>query len=62
MHLRSEIFDNIRWLDVEVDVEKPGVQTLKIFMVDAEVVLEKIIINPDNEYPSYFGAEANDLQ
>ena len=55
-HFRNEIFDNIRWLDVEFDVDEPGIHTLKVFMVDPEVVLEKIIVNPDNQYPSYFGA------
>ena len=25
-------------------------------MVDPEIVLERIIVNPDNNYPSYFGA------
>jgi len=30
--------------------------TLKIYMIDPEVVLEKIVINPDDNYPSYFGA------
>ena len=25
-------------------------------MVDHEVVLEKIVVNPDNNYPGYFGA------
>jgi hypothetical protein len=53
---RNEVFDNIRWLDVEINVNKPGIHTLKVFMVDPEVVLERIIVNPDNNYPSYFGA------
>jgi hypothetical protein len=25
-------------------------------MVDPEIVLEKIIVNPDDKHPSYFGA------
>lgn len=53
---RNEIFDNLRWLDVNLDVDAPGIYTLKVYMVDPEVVFEKIVINPDNEYPSYFGA------
>ncbi|MRX40286.1 hypothetical protein GJU43_13445 [Flavobacterium sp. LC2016-23] len=53
---RNEVFDNLRWLDVELDAEEPGIHTLKIFMIDPEVVLEKIVVNPDNKYPSYFGA------
>lgn len=53
---RNEVFDNLRWLDVEVEVLEPGMHTLKIFMIDPEIVLEKIVVNPDNKYPSYFGA------
>ena len=56
MYLRNEVFDNIRWLDVEIDVEKPGFHTLKVYMVDPEIVLEKIVVNPDNSRPSYLGA------
>ena len=53
---RNEIFDNIRWMDVRLDVKESGFHTLKVFMVDPEVVLERIVVNPDNNYPSYFGA------
>jgi len=53
---RSEIFDNLRWLDVQFDVAAPGFHTLKVFMIDPEVVLERIVVNPDNNHPSYFGA------
>lgn len=54
--MRNEIFDNIRWLDVELEVNSPGINVLKVFMIDPEIVLENIIINPDSKYPSYFGA------
>jgi len=53
---RSEIFDNLRWLDVQLDVAAPGFHTLKVFMIDPEVVLERIVVNPDNSHSSYFGA------
>lgn len=53
---RNEIFDNLRWLDSELTVSTPGIHTLKIYMIDPEVVLEKIVVNPDDRYPSYFGA------
>lgn len=56
--MRNEVFDNMRWLDVELDVDKPGFHTLKVYMVDPEIVLEKIVVNPDNEHPSYWGAPA----
>jgi hypothetical protein len=55
-HRRNEVFDNLRWLDIELEVIQPGIQTLKIYMVDPEIVLEKIVVNPDNNHPSYFGA------
>jgi hypothetical protein len=55
---RNEVFDNLRWLDVELHVNAPGMHTLKVFMIDPEVVLEKIVVNPDNQHPSYFGAPA----
>lgn len=53
---RNEVFDNMRWLDFEMDVTEPGIHTLKIIMIDPEVVVEKIVVNPDNNHPSYFGA------
>lgn len=53
---RNEVFDDMRWLDVKLDVNAPGLHTLKVFMIDPEVVLEKIVVNPDNNHPSYFGA------
>ena len=55
---RDEVFDNLRWLTTRLNVKTKGLHTLKIFMVDPEIVLEKIVINPDNRYPSYFGAPA----
>lgn len=54
--MRNEIFDNIRWLDVDFEVTSPGINILKIFMIDPEIVLENIIVNPDIKYPSYFGS------
>ena len=53
---RSEIFDNLRWLDIPIDVKKSGMHTLKVYMVDPELVLERIVVNPNDNYPSYFGA------
>jgi hypothetical protein len=53
---RNEIFDNTRWLDVELLVKDAGIHTLKVIMIDPEVVLEKIVVNPDNNHPSYLGA------
>ena len=53
---RDEVFDNLRWLDVSFDVPQ-GNHTLKIIMIDPEIVVEQIVVNPDNEHYSYFGAQ-----
>jgi len=52
---RNEIFDNLRWLDATIEVQ-PGMHTLRVFMIDPELVLERIVINPNDKYPSYLGA------
>lgn len=53
---RNEVFDNLRWLTVKLPVRSAGLHTLKVFMTDPEAVLERIVVNPDNRHPSYFGA------
>ncbi|MEO6849006.1 MAG: glycosyl hydrolase 115 family protein, partial [Mucilaginibacter sp.] len=53
---RNEVFDNLRWLDVNLAVKTPGMHKLKVFMMDPEVVLQTIVVNPNDKYPSYFGA------
>lgn len=53
---RNEVFDNLRWLTVKLPVRSAGLHTLKVFMTDPEVVLERIVVNPDNRHPSYVGA------
>lgn len=50
---RDEVFDNLRWLDSTFAV-KPGKHTLKIVMVDPEIVVEQIVVNPDNSRYGYF--------
>ena len=56
--MRNEIFDNIRWLDASFAVNKTGNKhTVKVYMIDPEIVLERIIINPNNMTPSYFAGE-----
>ena len=50
---RDEIFDNIRWLDSTFSVTS-GKHTLKIVMIDPEVVVEQIVVNPDNSRYGYF--------
>ena len=51
---RDEVFDNLRWLSVKFDVT-PGKHTLKLIMIDPEITVEQIVINPDNNHYSYFG-------
>ena len=54
MPRRDEVFDNIRWLSVKFDVS-PGKHTLKLIMIDPEITVEQIVVNPDNNHYSYFG-------
>lgn len=51
--MRNEVFDNIRWLDTSFQVS-PGKHTLKIVMIDPEIVVEQIVVNPDNDRYGYF--------
>ena len=51
---RDEVFDNLRWLSVKFDVT-PGKHTLKLIMIDPEITVEQIVVNPDNKHYSYFG-------
>ena len=53
--MRNEVFDNLRWLDVTLPVEAGRVNRLKVWMVSPEIVLERIIVNPDNSRYCYFG-------
>ena len=52
---RDEVFDNIRWLDTTFSGVGPGKHVLKIIMIDPEIILEQIVVNPDNNHYSYFG-------
>ena len=51
---RDEVFDNLRWLGIPLNVS-PGKHTLRIVMIDPEIVVEQIVVNPDNSHYSYFG-------
>ena len=59
--MRNEIFDNIRWLSIDLGNVTSGHHTLKIFMIDPEIVIEKIVINPDASCPSYYGKRTSDI-
>lgn len=54
--MRNEVFDDIRWLNTKFAVN-PLVRRhiIRVYLIDPEIVLEKIIVNPDNNAPSYFG-------
>ena len=54
---RDEVFDNIRWLEVKFDAT-PGKHKLKLILIDPEIVVEQIVVNPDNNRYSYFGTPA----
>lgn len=54
---RDEVFDNLRWLDATFSTTA-GKHTLKVIMIDPEIVVEQIVVNPDNQHYSYFGASA----
>jgi hypothetical protein len=53
---RDEVFDNLRWLEVKFPDTTPGKHKLKLIMIDPEIVIEQIVVNPDNNRYSYFGA------
>ncbi|MCQ2385038.1 MAG: hypothetical protein MJZ96_09235, partial [Paludibacteraceae bacterium] len=55
--MRSEVFDNLRWLSIDLNIPSEGIHTVKVVMIDPEIVVEKLIINPDNEHPTYHGKE-----
>ena len=55
--MRSEVFDNLRWLSIDLDIPTEGNHTVKVVMIDPEIVVEKLVFNPDNEHPSYHGKE-----
>lgn len=58
--VRSDVFDNLRWLAVNLGV---GACThrLRLVMIDPEIVVERIVVNPDNSRYSYFGGMANGI-
>ena len=56
------VSENSRTLRSSHMITKPGVHTLKVWMVDPGVVLESIVVNPDERHPSYFGPPTSTLQ
>jgi hypothetical protein len=56
---RNEVFDNMRWLDVSFEIRTAGIHTLSLIMIDPEIVVERLVINPDDNHYSYFGPPEN---
>lgn len=56
------VTENSRTLRSTHTITKPGVHTLKIWMIDPGIVLETIVVNPDDHRPSYFGPPPSTLQ
>ncbi len=55
---RDEVFDNQRWLAAtSSSAVKAGKHTLRIVMIDPEIVLEQVVINPDNRQIQLFRAK-----
>ena len=53
---RDEVFDNQRWLvATSSSAVKAGKHTIRVVMIDPEIVLEQVVVNPDNSRYSYFG-------
>jgi hypothetical protein len=53
----KSVADNIRIVTSKHKVEKPGAHTVKFWMVDPAVVLQKIVIDTGGLKPSYLGPQ-----
>ena len=51
----ASVRDNCRKIKSTHQIKKPGYHTLKVWMVDPAVALEKIVINTGGVKPSYLG-------
>jgi hypothetical protein len=49
------VMDNIRYVKAKLNVSNPGYHTLKIWMIDPGIVLEKIVLDAGGVKPSYLG-------
>jgi hypothetical protein len=51
----TSVKDSVRKVKVNLELAESGEHTLKFWMVDPGVVLQKLIVNPDRAKPCYFG-------
>ena len=51
----KKVADNIKTLSSKHSIEKPGAHVLKFWMVDPGVVLQKLVIETQEQKPSYLG-------
>jgi len=49
------VSDGVKKLSIPISIATPGYHTLKIWMVDPGVVLEKLVMYHDHLLPSYLG-------
>jgi hypothetical protein len=49
------VMDNARFVTTELSVRESGYHTLKVWMIDPGIVLEKIVVNTGGVKPSYLG-------
>lgn len=49
------VMDATRFVKGKISVREPGYHTLKIWMIDPGIVLEKIVVNTGGLRPSYLG-------
>jgi hypothetical protein len=51
----NTVMDNARFVKAELSVREAGYHTLKVWMIDPGVVLEKIVLDTGGVKPSYLG-------
>ncbi len=49
------VMDNTRYVKTDLSISEAGYHTLKIWMIDPGIVLEKIVVNTGGVRPSYLG-------
>jgi hypothetical protein len=49
------VMDNTRYVKTDLSISEAGYHTLKIWMIDPGIVLEKIVLNTGGVRPSYLG-------